>query len=185
MAIGGSDATGCVTGRFQPLHLDHLELLLYVLERHDRLVVAITNPDPARRTPEVANPARHLPESNPFTYWERLRFVRVALAEAGVEDHRIDVVPFPMDRPAEGFAYAPAGAVQYVRIYSPWEREKIERLRAAGWRVAVVDAPPRKALAGTDVREALRAGGEWREALPAAVARLVEAFLAERPLCDR
>lgn len=174
-----------MTGRFQPLHLDHLELLLHALDRHERLVVGITNPDPSTRSPEASNPSRHLAASNPFTYWERLQFVRAALAGAGVAWERVEVVPFPMHRPELGCFYASADAVQYVRVYSPWEHDKVERLRAHGWSVVVLDGSAGKARAGSAVREALAHGEPWRNALPAAVAELVERFLAERSLEER
>ncbi|MDH3462101.1 MAG: hypothetical protein OEM32_00555, partial [Acidimicrobiia bacterium] len=57
---------GCVSGRFQPLHNDHLELIIKVLDRHDLLMVAITNPDADTREEHSSNPVRHRPQSNPF-----------------------------------------------------------------------------------------------------------------------
>src|ERR1700758_3300621 len=92
-------ALSCVTGRFQPVHRQHLELFLEALATSDRLIVAITNPDPGARQPRAESAHRHLPESNPFTFWERLRMVRAALAGAGVTDDSVDVVPFPLHRP--------------------------------------------------------------------------------------
>ena len=67
-----SGRDGIVLGRFQPLHLGHLEYLEAARRRCRRLFVGITNPDPGTRLPHSADPARSLPENNPFTYVERL-----------------------------------------------------------------------------------------------------------------
>ena len=69
-------------GRFQPFHNGHLDYLRRAAERSDEVFVGITNPDPARIKPEAADPLRHLPESNPFSYVERLLMVKAAAADA-------------------------------------------------------------------------------------------------------
>ena len=48
-----------------------------------RSVVGITNPDPSRIKPEDSDPLRHLPESNPYSYVERLLMVKAAAARRG------------------------------------------------------------------------------------------------------
>ena len=63
---------GFVHGRFQPFHNGHLEYLRGALERCEELFVGITNPDLSHVRPEPEDPLRHLPESNPWSYVERL-----------------------------------------------------------------------------------------------------------------
>ena len=53
-----------------------------------RALGGITNPDPARVKPEASDPARHLPESNPYTYDERLLMVKAAAADLGLGAER-------------------------------------------------------------------------------------------------
>lgn len=178
-------ALSCVTGRFQPVHLQHLELFLEALARSERLIVAITNPDPGTREERAESAHRHLPEANPFTYYERLRLVRAALSGAGVADASVDVVPFPIHHPAAWPHYVPLIAAQLVRVYSPWEEAKARELEAAGYPVRVLPGDERSRLSGTEVRRALREGGPWRGMLPGAVVPLVERFVAERPLAER
>ncbi len=76
-----------VHGRFQPFHNGHLEYLRGAAERSDEVWVGITNPDPTRIKEEPSDPLRHLPESNPYTYAERLLMVKAAAADAGIDVH--------------------------------------------------------------------------------------------------
>src|SRR6185503_2780148 len=82
-----------VTGRFQPVHHQHLELFALALAEHDHLVVAVTNPDSGARHEAATSTHRHTDAANPFTYFERLRLLRAALDGAGLAD-RASVVPF-------------------------------------------------------------------------------------------
>jgi cytidyltransferase-like protein len=65
-----------IHGRFQPFHNGHFEYLQGAAAQSDEVWVGITNPDPTRVKPEPSDPVRHLPESNPYTYAERLLMVR-------------------------------------------------------------------------------------------------------------
>ncbi len=80
----GVNRPGMIHGRFQPFHNGHLEYLRGAAALSDELFVGITNPDPRRIKEEPSDPLRHLPESNPFTYVERLLMI-----EAVAEDERI------------------------------------------------------------------------------------------------
>ena len=95
---------GMVHGRFQPFHNGHLAYVLAAAGRCERLLVGITNPDPARTIPEDADPKRHLPEANPFTYTERLLMVEESVAETRV-DVPVHVIPFPVSSPELWSAY--------------------------------------------------------------------------------
>jgi nicotinamide-nucleotide adenylyltransferase len=167
-----------IHGRFQPFHLGHLEYLRGAAERSDDLWVGITNPDPTRVKPEPADPARHLPESNPYTYAERLLMVEAAAADADLDVH---VIPFPVNEPELWHAYVPAGVTHFIRHFSEWGGTKIERLRAAGYEVVVLDEGAEKEVSGADVRAAMRSGEEWRALVPPGVARVIESL---RPTAD-
>jgi hypothetical protein len=62
----------------------------------------------------------------------------------------------------------------FLRIYSPWGQAKLERLRAAGYEVVVLDGGAAKEISGRDVRAALAARKRWRELVPRAVACVLE-----------
>jgi nicotinamide-nucleotide adenylyltransferase len=169
-------ARGMIHGRFQPFHNGHLEYLRGAAERVDEVFVGITNPDPARIVPEPSDPLRHLPESNPFTYVERMLMVKAAAADAGIEADRLHVVPFPVNEPELWPAYVPGDVVQFIRLFSEWGGTKLERLREAGFEVVVLDEGAEKELSGADVRAAIREGGEWQKLVPPGVARLLAAM---------
>jgi cytidyltransferase-like protein len=160
-----------IHGRFQPFHNGHLEYLRGAAEHSDEVWVGITNPDPARIKEEPSDPLRHLPESNPYTYAERLLMVKAVAADEGIDVH---VIPFPVNEPELWSAYVPDGVTQYIRHFSEWGGTKIERLRAAGYEVVVLDEGTEKEISGVDVRAALRDGGDWRALVPAGVARVLD-----------
>jgi nicotinamide-nucleotide adenylyltransferase len=170
-----------IHGRFQPFHKGHLEYMRGAAERCDELFVGITNPDPARVKPEAADPDRHLPESNPWTYAERLLMVKAAARELGLDLERVHVIPFPVNEPELWPAYVPAGVTQYLRLFSDWGGEKLERLRAAGYEVVILDEGAEKELSGSDVRAALRNGGDWAALVPGGVADVIAALKSVPP----
>ncbi|MDX6508910.1 MAG: hypothetical protein QOG81_662 [Gaiellaceae bacterium] len=165
-----------IHGRFQPFHNGHLEYLRGAAERSDEIFVGITNPDPARVKPEPSDPLRHLPESNPYSYAERLLMVKGAAADLGLEPTRVHVVPFPVNEPELWPAYVPAGVTQYLRLFSEWGGTKLERMRAAGYEVVILDEGTEKALSGADVRAALREGRDWQSLVPPGVARVLRSL---------
>jgi nicotinamide-nucleotide adenylyltransferase len=167
---------GMIHGRFQPFHNGHLEYMRGASERCDELFVGITNPDPARVKPEPADPARHLPESNPWSYADRLLMVKAAAVDLGLDLERVHVIPFPVNEPDLWPAYVPGGVTQYLRLFSDWGDEKLDRLRAAGYEVAVLDEGAEKEVSGTAVRKALRTGGDWELLVPAGVARVLRSL---------
>jgi cytidyltransferase-like protein len=162
-----------IHGRFQPFHNGHLEYLRGAAERSDEVFVGITNPDPKRIVPEASDPLRHLPESNPFSYVERLLMIKGAAADAGIAPECLHVIPFPVNEPELWDAYVPAGVVQYIRLFSDWGGTKLDRLRGAGYEVVVLDEGAEKQLSGADVRSALREGGDWESLVPPGVAAVL------------
>jgi cytidyltransferase-like protein len=166
-------ARGMIHGRFQPFHLGHLDYLRGAAERSDEVFVGITNPDPSRIRPEPSDPLRHLPESNPWTYVERLLMVKAAAADLELDPACVHVVPFPVNEPELWRAYVPDGVTQYLRLFSDWGGTKLERLREAGYAVVVLDEGARKEISGADVRAALREVGDWESLLPPGVARVI------------
>ena len=165
-----------IHGRFQPFHLGHLEYLRGAAERSDEVFVGITNPDPARIKLEPSDPLRHLPESNPWSYVERLLMVEAAAADLGLDPASVHVIPFPVNEPELWPAYVPDGATQYMRLFSGWGEKKIERLRAAGYEVVVLNEGAEKEVAGAEVRALLRDGGDWEQLVPAGVARVIRSL---------
>src|SRR5262245_52456138 len=165
-----------IHGRFQPFHLGHLEYLRGAAERSDEVFIGITNPDPTRIRPEPSDPLRHLPESNPYSYVERLLMVKAAAVDLGLEAESVHVIPFPVNEPELWPAYVPKGVTQYLRLFSAWGGTKLDRLRDAGYEVVILDQGAEKEVSGAEVRAAMRDGGDWDSLVPAGVARVIRAL---------
>jgi nicotinamide-nucleotide adenylyltransferase len=164
---------GMIHGRFQPFHNGHLEYLRGAAARADEVFVGITNPDPTRIKEEPSDPIRHLPESNPFTYVERLLMIEAVAEDEGIRAH---VIPFPVNEPELWSAYIPAEVTQYLRLFSEWGGTKLDRMREAGYEVVVLDEGADKEISGADVRAALRAGEDWEALVPSGVARVIHSL---------
>ena len=116
---------------------------------------------------------RHLPESNPYSYAERLLMAKAAAADIGLDLAHVHVIPFPVNEPELWPAYVPAGVTQYLRLFSDWGGTKLERMRDAGYDVVVLDEGAEKEISGADVRAAMRAGEDWESLVPPGVARVI------------
>ncbi|HEV2639532.1 MAG TPA: hypothetical protein VGX23_30625 [Actinocrinis sp.] len=163
-----------IHGRFQPLHLGHLEYLLAGAERSRMLIVGITNPDPWQTAVEETDPSRSLDGSNPFTYYERYLMVEGALREAGVPDERMRIVPFPHSFPERLRHYAPPDAVYLLTVYDDWGDEKQSRFQSLGLHTEIMWRRLDKPISGTRVRQAIAAGADWEDLVPPAVARVIK-----------
>ncbi|MEO0998680.1 MAG: cytidyltransferase [Pseudomonadota bacterium] len=160
-----------VTGRFQPFHRDHLDLVRYALTRRQRVVIGITNPDRRSLKPESDSRHRHLPGANPFSYFQRMTMIVAALDESGIARDRFRIVPFPLDCAEVWAGYIPLDATQLVRVYSGWEREKARKLRDGGYSVEVLHGDPATRISASDIRRAMQTSGSWQPLVPAAVSR--------------
>jgi nicotinamide-nucleotide adenylyltransferase len=164
---------GMIHGRFQPFHRGHLEYLQGAAKVSDEVFVGITNPDPTRIKHEPSDPLRHLPESNPWSYAERLLMVKAAAGDLGLDLARVHVIPFPVNEPELWPAYVPDGVTQYLRLFSEWGGTKLERFREAGYEVVILDEGVEKGISGAAVREALREGGDWESLVSPGVVRVI------------
>ncbi|GAA4839557.1 hypothetical protein GCM10023201_31620 [Actinomycetospora corticicola] len=162
-----------VTGRFQPVHAQHLDLFAHALADHDELVVAVTNPDRGARRREATSAHRHTDAANPFTFYQRVRLLTAALAGAGLT---ATVVPFDLTRPDVWPEYVPLDAHQYVRAYSDWEAEKAAQLRAGGYAVTVLVGDPDAKLEATDIRAGFD-DGSWEDLVPASTVPVLRSLL--------
>ena len=169
---------GMVHGRFQPFHLGHLTYLQAALERCETLIIAITNPDPSAVREEEEASHRHRDDANPYTFFQRQMMVREALLDEGVDLRRVVFTPFPINFPERWRYYLPPDTVQFIRVFSDWERKKVERFQAAGYAVEVLHPGAEKEVEATDVRALMASGGDWRALVPAAVARVIDRIAA-------
>ncbi len=178
-------ALGCVTGRFQPVHNQHLALFEIALAQCGYLVVAVTNPDIAARHQESTSTHRHTPAANPFSYFERVRLLEAAVRERGLAE-RTTMVPFDLTRRDVWGQYVPLSARQYVRAYSDWERQKARWFEQAGYTVTLLDGDSSDRLSASDIRADMRDGHDgWRAFVPAATVPLLTELLDLVPMGAR
>ncbi len=175
---------GMVHGRFQPFHNDHLDYVRKGLNRCCHLIIGITNPDPWEVQEELSSSHRHLKESNPFTFFQRMSMIRAALSEEGVCLEKFSFVPFPIHNPNKWPFYLPEpeSVTLFLRVFSDWEQSKADRLRDHGWTVEILDAGAPKGIEATEVRQRITDGGDWRALVPKSVASIIEDILVQSPL---
>lgn len=175
----------CVTGRFQPIHDQHLELFELALAQHEHLLIAITNPDSGARHQEPSSTHRHTAAANPFSYYERARLIEVAIGARG-HSARCTLVPFDLVRKEFWPQYVPLDALHFVRTYGDWEREKARWFAQAGYSVTLIDGDVSKRLSAGSIRASMRAGnGDWHRLVPAATRPLLEVMLARTSMRER
>lgn len=177
----------CITGRFQPLHRDHLRLMLDAAGQAERLIVAITNPYPANTRVFRESDHRHRPDANPFTFLERLELVRVALAANDMPPTRFVVVPFDLGAPGTWPYLVPLQATQVAGVKSGWELAKLQMFADAGYPTLAVRVDALSALSSTAVREAMlsEARDVWTQMVPPATVPLLDDLLLRAPIARR
>lgn len=168
------DPLGVIHGRFQGLHLGHMEYLLAGAARCRHLLVGVTNYDPALAPADLADAHRALAD-NPFTFYDRMVMLRDSLTEAGLDRSRFDVIPFPVEYPDHIRNFAPPEAVYYMTIYDQWGEHKYQLLQQLGLRVEImwVRTDSQRLTSGTEVRQLIASGAPWAHLVPPAVYRYV------------
>lgn len=169
------DKLGVIHGRFQGLHLGHMEYLLAGAARCEHLLVGVTNYDPALEMPQALLELHRARSANPFTFYERMVMLRDSLTEAGVDRTRFDIVPFPVEYPAHIRNFAPPEAVYYMTIYDRWGEHKRQVLAGLGLRVEImwVRSDNQRLTSGTQVRDRIARGEPWAHLVPPAVHRYI------------
>lgn len=162
---------GIVHGRFQVLHLDHLKYILAASQQCDYLLIGISNPDPSLTQYDPTDPHRSKEDNNPLTYFERQQMIRLTLEEAGLARERFDIVPFPINRPEILFHYVPKDAIFFITIYDAWGEAKQKLLESLGCQVQVLwrKTEQDKMLSGSDIRQRIKEGRDWKLLVPNAV----------------
>jgi|ERR1700674_129878 len=175
---------GAVHGRFQPFHLGHLEYVMAALRKCDLLYVGLTSYDRASSQEELTAPHRHLASSNPFTFFERLEMVRLALLEARVEERCFRIVPFPIQDCHRVTEFVPREACHFVTVYDAWGDAKCRRLEAAGLQVDVLWRRTHRLTSGTELRQKLMLGAPVTGLVPPAVEQFLSRSLVGARACE-
>jgi nicotinamide-nucleotide adenylyltransferase len=150
-------------GRFQPIHLGHVEVIKWTLDRVDELIVAIGT---AQESHTVVNP---------FTAGERIIMIKLALEEIGADLSRIYIVPIPDILMNSVWPY-------YVQMYVPKFQYGVARnplvlrlFKDAGIDVLVPPPYDRVKYSSTRIRKLMLQGDQsWKRLVPNSVAKFID-----------
>ena len=162
-----------IHGRFQPLHIGHMEYLMAGVSRCNKLIVGITNPDPWQLGDEASDPSRGSLEANPCTFYERYLMVERSLIDSGVTLAQMRIVPFPHSYPERLMYYAPSDAVYLLSIYNEWGEVKLRRFQDLGLQTEILWRRDETVTSGTEIRRRIRTGQAWTDLVPAATASVI------------
>lgn len=175
---------GCVHGRFQPPHLEHLEYIQAALKKVEHLFIGIAQPDaPPHLDACMDDPHRGQAPDNPLTYVERCEAIEKMLTSVGIHREKYSFTKFPIDRPDELPHYIPTSVVCFTTIRDEWNLRKIEKLQAQGYSVHVLwDKRDEAGISGTEIRKLIRESNDaWEEKVhPSVVGYLNSAYLVDR-----
>lgn len=174
---------GVVHGRFQVMHLKHMEYILAAKMRCRKLFIGLTNPDSMHTKDSVHDINRSERSSNPLTYYERYEMIRGAMKEFNVPESEYDIVPFPINYPEYLLQYVPRDAVYYMGMYDEWDEEKYKTLKDLGLNIEVLwkRAPEEKGVTASWVRSCIATNQEWAHLVP----KSVYYYLTEHKLDER
>jgi len=164
-----------VHGRFQPpLHVNHWAYVGQGFELADHVEVLITNPF-QNEAFDAAASWRNEPESNPFSYDERIRMFAQFFTAMGIDKERYAFRPFNIKDDAAFVELDPA-VPNLVNVYSEWSAKKVESFKEHGLQVIKLEQAKSRPVSGTLIREIIKNNTDRTE-LPSS---LVEAgFMPE------
>ena len=143
----------CFTGRFQPFHNQHLEVLSALGHKFERIIIGVTNPDLENLQEHSASQHRHTDDANPFSYESRINIIKDSIADLSeLGTAGIEIIPFDLTNPESW--NVPANTVFALRIFSPWEASKLALFTDQGFETLELPAPTEK-LSASDIRNSL------------------------------
>jgi len=153
---------GLYVGRFQPLHIGHLDAIKYVLTKVDELVVVIGSAQYSHTS------------YNPFTAGERLTMIHRTLVESGLDSSKYWIVPVPDVHLHMLWVSAVEGYTP--KFSSVFSNEPLTRrlFMEAGYKVKRLPLFDRKVYMSTLVREKIVKDESWTTLVPKAVADFIK-----------
>lgn len=164
-------------GRFQPLHLGHMEYITEAKKYCEFLYIGITQYNIRLLSDNPINPHRTRPEDNPLTFFERAQLIADALFDVGISRNDFCIVPFPIENAQQLTDFIPTNIPVFTTVYDEWNRHKIKVLRDVGYKVITLWERENKQYKGSVVRKGILEGDkEWTKMVPAATIRAVKSF---------
>lgn len=173
-------AVVCVHGRFQPFHNGHLDYVRQAFDRSDFVHIGLTQI--FRPTTALGDQDhRNTVESNPLTYFDRVRLITKALEQISIGRARYSFTPFPIETPDKLIEFVPLSVPCLTTHFNKWNERKIALLKETGYSVALLRVSKLddiRIATGSEIRKLIRAKNDrWREFVPSEVARLIDSEL--------
>lgn len=153
---------GLFIGRFQPLHLGHIEAVRFCLSRVEHLYIVVGS---AQKS--------HEPE-NPFTVGERMEMLRRALKEEGIPCDRYTIVPVHDVESHDLWVSLLRLYVSDFDVAFSNDPLTVTLLKEAGIEVVEVELKNREILSATEVRKRMLERGDWKSLVPNSVSSYIE-----------
>jgi nicotinamide-nucleotide adenylyltransferase len=158
-------------GRFQPIHLGHIEVIKWTLEKFDEIIIVIGSSQESHTI------------MNPFSAGERIEMIRKALIEFNTPLERVYTIPVPDLLMNSVWPY-------HVRSYTPRFEAVVARnplvvrlFREAGYEVLVPPAFNRYVYNSTNIRALMISGDEsWKERVPKSVYEFIKEIKGDERL---
>lgn len=150
---------GILIGRFQPFHNGHYKVVEEIIAEVDELILGIGSADASHEG------------RNPFTAGERMMMIRKTLEPLGTTNYAVPIEDLNRN----------SVWVSHVKSMSPWfdvaysNNPLVIRLfEEAGIEVRQTEMFDREALKGSEIRNRMRNGDEWKQFVPDAVVEVIE-----------
>lgn len=150
---------GFFSGRFQPFHHGHAEFVDVMTDEVDEIVLA------------VGSAGRSHTMKNPFTAGERLRMIKAAVTDVQAPHYVIPVTDIP--RHAMWVSHVESLCPAFEVVYT--NNPLVDRLFSeTGYDVRGMELINRAEYQGTEIRQRILRGDEWRYLVPDAVVGVIE-----------
>jgi len=176
---------GYYHGRFQPFHNGHMNMIKLMLDKHDEVIIGLSNPfrapaisDDQALAKALATEDTRSPLNNPWPYWQRVLMIRWTLKDAGLDVGRVIFVP---NLKASGFdteetEFLKSETVKYTMPSGRHNKLILENNKKEGWDIVVID-PKDRPTSGTKIRQMIKSGDlEWKSHVPAGTERVIEKY---------
>lgn len=175
---------GCVHGRFQPFHKDHLQYVLSAKERCKFLWIGITKYN-RRQCLDENSTSNHREDldANPYTYSQRLLMIKQSLISNGIDRSEFEFIPFPIENPSMLCEFIEPSTICFTTVREKWNLKKINLLKKSGYKVEVLwEDYSEKIFSGSKIRPLILEGDtSWRSMVPPDVANIIEYIELNRP----
>ena len=160
---------GVVSGRFQPYHNRHQELLIEAMSKTDRLMVLVCDLPTFKYFPvKMLNSSANL-----FSFEERRRMITNGLVDAGAREGSFDVRPFTeymhhisKERGSQELIYCVAGKGSVSRIISGM-------FASFGNNVDKLDVKITKEPSATQIRKLIIEEKRWEHLVPSSTVKII------------